>query len=104
MTRTPRPLPQIVEDVTAEALALASALAAAEAIQWSPSQSPKPRDDTSERARGGHGDPTLATVVDDRRLAVRAAVVSGHVEIEKLLPILRAAREEVQEAVDRWHG
>lgn len=100
----PRPLPEIVREVAEEALALASALEAAEAIQWSPSHTPKPREDTTERAKGGHGDPTLATVIDDRRLGVRAAVVAGHIEIEKAIPALRVARENVQEAVDRWHG
>ena len=98
------PLPPLVRELATEALLLALSLGEAESIQWSPSLTPKPREDTTERASGGHGDPTLATVVDERRLAVRAQVDAGTAHLEEAVSALRRARANVDEAVNSWNG
>lgn len=103
MTRTP-PLPVLVAEVAAEALALAQVLGQAEAIQWSPSMTPQPREDTSERAKGVHSDPTLATVIDERRLAVRAEVEATHALLHSYAAAARAARAKLAHALARWEG
>jgi hypothetical protein len=102
MTR-PRLAPPL-KDYAEEILVLASVLRAAEAIQWSPSLTPKPREDTSERASGGHGDPTLAAVVDDRRLAVREAVDETHASLVEQLALLRSLSARTQLTIDEWNG
>jgi hypothetical protein len=101
---TTPPLNDHVRAVAREALLLASTLTEAEAIQWSPSPVPKPREDTTQRAKGGHGDPTLAIVLDDRRMAVRSAVEAAHAKLAALAEEVRTTREALGEAVDQWNG
>jgi hypothetical protein len=75
-----------------------------DAAQWMPSHTPRPRDDTSERSQGGHGDPTSSIVVDDRRLALRAAMDAADHALVKAERVLSAATAHLQLAADRWHG
>lgn len=101
---TARTLPESIRAFAAEALTVAALLEAATEIQWKPSLTPKPREDTSERARGGHGDPTLDTVLDSRRLAVRAAVISAETAFDGALDTLREVRPQLERAIDAWNG
>ena len=103
MPQTP-PLPELVREIAEESLGLASELEGAHAIQWSAAPVPKPHDDTTERAKGGHGDPVPSIVTDPRRLAVRAAVVDAEIELAKMIAAVREARATVREAVARWQG
>jgi len=100
----PLALPLLVRQVTTEALALAQTLGQAEEIQWKPSLAPTARDDTTERSRGGHGDPTVSTVLDGRRLNVRAAVVNAEGTLERLIVALRETREHLEDSIDEWNG
>lgn len=100
---TPR-LTAAVHSFAEEAIRLSSSLSAAEAIQWAASPVPKPREDTTERAKGGHGDPTPSIVLDDRRLGVRAAVEAAHRELAAATEKLVEQREAVDAAVDLWNG
>lgn len=66
-------------------------------VQSLPSPIPRPAEDTSERGKGGHGDPTFAVVQDARRMAVR----------EFVLDSIRAAsslKHRGERALDRWAG
>lgn len=90
--------------VAEEALKLALALNVAEEIQWEPSHTPKPREDTSQRASGGHGDPTGDIVLDPRRLALREAVSDAERLLAENARALRRARLNVLDAVARWNG
>lgn len=99
-----RTLNPIVRDLAAESLALSAALDGASAIQWASAPIAKPKDDTTERAKGGHGDPTFDTVADDRRLGVREAVKSGLDELERAIAAVRQARGAVEFAVARYYG
>lgn len=61
-------------------------------------------DDTTERAKGGHGDPTPGIVVDTRRLALRAAIIAAEREIASAVDALAKARADVDAAFARWEG
>lgn len=97
-------LPQELRSFATTTLQLAQLLGEAQEAQWKPSHVPQPRDDTSERAKGGHGDPTLATVVDDRRLALRAAVIQSEQALETAFATVRQAADRLQLQLDRWAG
>lgn len=97
-------LPSAVRDFATETLLLGAALTAAEEIQWTAAPIPKPREDTTERAKGGHGDPTLATVLDERRLAVREAVEKGLAAMADAATVVQVTRLEVEAAIAAWNG
>jgi hypothetical protein len=73
-------------------------------VQWKPAPVAKPRDDTSERASGGHGDPTFSTVSDDRRLDVRTAVDRSLFALGLNARALRRMTGNVEEALRRYYG
>lgn len=97
-------LPDTLRAFAEDALRLASLLGQADEIQWQPSPTPKPREDTTERSKGGHGDPTASIVADDRRLAVRVAVLKGEGAIEQAAAAVRSASADLEHAIDRWTG
>lgn len=97
-------LPSAVRSFAAESLSLARSLADAEEIQWTAAPVPKPREDTTERAKGGHGDPTLATVLDERRLAVRQAVEEAHATLAANTEATAEARQKLDAAIASWNG
>lgn len=99
----------IALDSAAVALAAAcahlSAVAAEAAeVQWAPAPIPRPREDTTERAKGGHGDPTPSVALDTRRADVRAAVVAAAraLEFARVNAIVQA--RTVEDALARWAG
>lgn len=96
--------PTTVRAFASAALRLASALGRAEEVQWQPSPVPRPREDTTERSRGGHSDPTATTATDPRRLALRAAVVSAEVALEKALAECEARAADVERALQVYYG
>jgi hypothetical protein len=102
MTR--QPLPAVVRQFAEEALALAALIAEAESVQWAASPVPRPRVDTTERAKGGHSDPVPAIVSDDRRLAVRDAVEEGLQSLRLGTTMLGHARRDVEKALESWAG
>lgn len=93
-----------VRSVAEESLRLSLLLNTAEEIQWEASPIPKPREDTTQRASGGHGDPTQDIVLDGRRLAVRAAVIRSERILSLYLAELRGARLNLEQAVTAWNG
>lgn len=95
---------ETVRSTAREALLLAQSLNTAADIQWEPSPVPKPREDTSQRASGGHGDPTGDIVLDARRLALRDAVSDAERVLAHYAAELRRARVNVEDAVARWNG
>ncbi|MCZ9884616.1 DUF7169 domain-containing protein [Arthrobacter sp. B2a2-09] len=97
-------LPSAVRVFAVASLSLARSLADAEEIQWTAAPVPKPREDTTERAKGGHGDPTLATVLDERRLAVRQAVEEAHATLAANTEATAAARQKLDLAIASWNG
>ncbi|QOP65174.1 hypothetical protein SEA_TUCK_47 [Arthrobacter phage Tuck] len=95
---------ETVRTTAREALLLIQSLDTADEIQWEASPVPKPREDTSQRASGGHGDPTGDIVLDARRLALRDAVSDAENVLTRYAAELRAARVNVDRAVARWNG
>lgn len=97
-------LPHPIREFAVEVLALASAVAEAERVQWSPSLTPRPREDTTERSKGGHSDPTSTIVTDERRLALREEVVAAGRRIEAATREITEHRERVERALAAWAG
>jgi hypothetical protein len=97
-------LPQLVREISSEALSLALILSEAQEVQWKAAPVPKPREDTTERSSGGHSDPTALAAVDDRRLAVREAVDAAERELVSAVEKMGDARAELARAVAHWHG
>jgi hypothetical protein len=90
--------------VATEALALASLIGEASEIQWQAGFTPKPREDTAERSRGGHSDPTVNIVADERRLAVRQAVELSDQLLGEALKALVKARRRMEHVIDSHSG
>lgn len=96
--------PAMTRAIAEESLRLGLAMNKADAVQWEASPAPKPREDTSQRAKGGHGDPTGDIVLDARRLAVREAFSGAERAIVELHRALREAREQLENTVEKWNG
>lgn len=101
---TAKTLTETVRTTAEESLRLTLALGLADEIQWERSPVPQPREDTSQRASGGHGDPTGDIVLDPRRMAVREAVSRAETILQHYAVALRDARQEVERSVARWNG
>jgi len=97
-------LARAVRRLASGALVLARTTADAQAVQWDASPVPRPRDDTSERAKGGHSDPTPLVTFDDRRLAVREAVKGAVRALDAAAQAAEEANRAVEEALESWAG
>ena len=93
-----------LSDVIFAARDLALALEEADAVQWLPAVVAQPHEDMTERSLGIASDPTFATATDERRLAVRAAVVDAELAMRNLVHAIDAAARAVDAAVDAWAG
>lgn len=99
-----KPPAQIVREGHETFLRLAAVVAAAEELQWHSAPIPKPRDDTTQRVTGTVSDPTSATALDERRLAVRERVEEALSALEKSTSSASAATRHLTDAVDHWYG
>jgi hypothetical protein len=100
MTAAPGPLDgaPAVRHLAEEALALAATLDAARAIQWTRAPAPSTPDNAGVRATGV-SDPVPSIVADPRRLAVRAAVVTGERLLAAALRAMAAQRRRLEHAI-----
>ena len=94
----------VVDRLGAEIEDLEATIPVALAAQWSPSPIPRPRDDTTERASGGHGDPTSAVATDDRRLALREQIARCRDALMHSAVTVRGARLSLERALAEWEG
>jgi hypothetical protein len=94
----------LVAMIRAEADLLAERLDDARDLQWLPSVVPRPRDDTSERGKGGHSDPTPIVALDERRLAIRVQVRRSEALLRGTATNLRGVRRGLEIALDAWAG
>lgn len=76
---------------------LAALVEEAAEVQFMPSPIPRPAEDTTERSKGGHSDPTARITADARRIAVREFVTDSLRASQKL-------RRQGEAALDRWAG
>lgn len=100
----PRLEPVSLQIFARETLLLSKSLRAAEEIQWQRSHTPKPREDTTERASGGHGDPTADTVADERRLTLREKVITAQRVMTRATAAVTDQREKLDAAIAEWYG
>lgn len=103
MTTAPS-LPTVVRSIATEAAKLAALVATVEDAQWQPSTTPRPREDTTERSKGGHSDPTVNIVADTARLVLREAVEAASARLTETVRVLAANRAALETAIDKWHG
>lgn len=83
---------------------LADALAHAEEVQWLRPAAPSLRQETSEKAQGGISNPTADITADARRLQVRAAVITGELEAQRIAAVARSQAENLRAVVTEWAG
>ena len=98
------PTPFDVKEFAADVLALSALTSDAQEAQWQAGKTPVPREDTTERSRGLVSDPTPSTVVDGRRLELRAAVIEAEQALEAAQLATRKAGRHLTAAITRWHG
>lgn len=72
--------------------------------QWTSAPVPKPREDTTERAKGGHGDPVPGHALCERRVTVRGAVLRSEGEMRRMVATVRGARLALERALHEWEG
>lgn len=87
-----------------ELLKLSELAASAELAQWERSHTPTARDDTTERAKGGHGDPTSDTALDPRRLALRESYRHAEAILLGAEMAARASHANLARDLAAWHG
>lgn len=90
--------------VRRECDALSEVLPGALSAQWRAAPAPKPRDDTTERGKGSHGDPTQAIVLDERRLRLRLQVIASERVLRGAAVAVRGVRRGLELALDEWEG
>ena len=83
---------------------LADALAHAEEVQWLRPAAPSLRQETTEKAKGGISNPTADITADERRLRVRAAVITGEVVAQSIAQDAATAAATLRAAVTDWAG
>lgn len=93
-----------VDDLKAACRYLAALAAEAAEVQWEPAPIPRPRDDTTERAKGGHGDPTPSVALDARRADVRAAVIGARAALDFARASAAVQARALEAALARWAG
>lgn len=97
-------LTELVHAAAEEFMHLAALAADAESVQWESAPVPRPREDTSERISGEYSDPTPATTLDGRRLAVRADYLRAVRSLEEARNLAATARSQLTAAIERWEG
>lgn len=86
---------------TATALAVASW--GAIELQWEAAPQVREREVDRAASGGGHGDPTASVVLDDRRLAVRAALKEAELALKRSCHVIRMAEVAVTKSIDSWY-
>lgn len=94
----------ILKSIVQTALDIKTLLSESDVAQWQRSHSPQPYDDTTERSRGGHSDPTADIVSDPRRLELREAVQAAEKALGDADLALRKAKDTLDVALDKWAG
>jgi hypothetical protein len=99
---------QLLEDLTEIRRTLddlEKLLPAAYECQWERSPAPRSREDTTERAKGGPpSDPTSATVLDDRRLDLRANVRRAEAVVAYVKKSTDIASRGLALSLETWEG
>lgn len=83
---------------------LVDTLAHAEEVQYLRPVGPSTREDTPERAQGGVSRPTEDIALDERRLRVRAGVISAELLLDELAQSANASADELTAALLDWAG
>lgn len=87
-----------------ECSALAALLPAVGDSQWLASPALLPGEDTTERSKGIHGDPTPGIALDARRLALRAQIQESEIALRGAAIAVRGVRRGLERRLADWEG
>lgn len=104
MTDSPRALAESIRAFGQAAIRLSSAAAHGQEVQYLKPAAPSKRGETPEKAKGGISRPTEDIAMDERRLRLRASVISADLVMEELTEKANAAADELVSALDDWAG
>lgn len=90
--------------LTKEIAALAPVLDKALAAQWSVPPARRPDEDTAERSKGPHSDPTLGIALDERRLALSAQVKESDRVLRDAIVAVRGVRRGLELRFGEWEA
>lgn len=94
----------LIRWVRAECDALEAILPAAVDAQWQRPPVRKASDDTTERSKGGHSDPTSAIALDDVRSQLRSQVLNSEHVLRTAIVALRGVRRGLERRLEAWEG
>jgi hypothetical protein len=94
----------LIELIRAEVDALEAVLPDAIAVQCMPSPVPRPREDTVEREKNRRSNPTLDTVLDERRLRLSQQVLRSRRLLRNAVIAARGVRRGLEISLVAWHG
>lgn len=83
---------------------VAELIPAAIDAQWSAAPVARPREDTSERAKGLRSDPTADVVTDPDRLLLRTHILHTVRVVRAAGAALRGARSGLAQSLEPWQG
>ncbi|MGC5319340.1 DUF7169 domain-containing protein [Micromonospora arida] len=95
---------RLLELLAEESAALTACLPAALDAQWSAAPIARPREDTTERAKGLRSDPTANIVLDDRRQHLRTQLVTSMTVLQRAVVTVRGVRRGLEMTLAAWDG
>lgn len=93
-----------VDMLTREIALLAPVLDNARAAQWSSPPRLRPVEDTAERSKGPHSDPTPNLALDDRRLALSSQIKESERIIREAAAAVRGVRRGLEMRFADWEA
>lgn len=90
--------------LTKELAALAPVLDMASAAQWSVPPRRRPDEDTAERSKGPHSDPTPGIAIDERRLALSVQIKESDRIVREAAAAVRGVRRGLELRFAEWEA
>lgn len=94
----------LIRQTASAATRLAKALVRAADVQYLRPAGPSTRGEDPARSKGTISNPTMDIATDERRLALRAAVIEGELLFEKFIADAHQASERLEAALLDWAG
>lgn len=95
---TSNPLTMLIQEIAE----LAPLLDKATAAQWSVPPTRRPDEDTAERSKGPHSDPTPGIALDERRLSLSAQVKESERVLRAAVVAVRGVRRGLELRFGEW--
>lgn len=92
----------LIEWARAELADLERVVPAATEAQWTAPPRVQPADDTPQRSKGIHSDPTPSIALSDHRLRLRDQVISSERLLRETIVALRGVRIGLERSLSAW--